>query len=83
MIASIQHPNLDILRALAIRLAGVLDPAGVLDGDGLAGGRDGTVALLDGVDGDAHFDCGRIEGGGCLARWNPLAAFAWIVTVAP
>lgn len=48
------------LVALVIGLARILEPAGVLHGHGLAGGRGGAVALLDGSLGNTHDDrCSR------------------------
>jgi hypothetical protein len=50
----------NILRALVIRLRGVLEPAGVLHGDGLALGRAGAAALSD--DGLLDSHCCLSEG---------------------
>lgn len=44
------------LAALALGLGGILNPAGVLDGNGLALDGDGAAALGESVNDDAHGD---------------------------
>lgn len=48
------------LIALVVGLASVLEPAGILNGDGLARGGLGTSALLNDGLGNAHCE-GRVE----------------------
>lgn len=45
---------IDILLSLVVGLGGILEPASVLNGDGLALDRNGTGALLDDGLLDAH-----------------------------
>lgn len=45
---------INVLVALVVRLGGVLEPASVLDGDGLAGVGNGAGALLVSSLGNTH-----------------------------
>ncbi len=46
--------KMDILGALVLRSRRVLDPARILNGDGLASGGDGARAFRDNSLGDTH-----------------------------
>jgi hypothetical protein len=56
-----QRNRNNVLVALVIGLVGVLEVAGVLDGDLLASLGDGAVALLKNGLGDTHCDGGVVE----------------------
>lgn len=71
--------SIDILAALVVRLAGVLDETSVLDGDSLALLGLSTGALDVGVDRDAHFgECGVEAAGKGLQRIRVSIDVFWV-----